>query len=355
MHATLPRVATAVAAPSTATPSGVFGATLVLLRAQTLHSNDSVPLPNDFLGKPTASGGMRKTGLGLGGRKKTMDEILRDVMNDALVARDRGEKPDMDFVYKNAQARIYEEEYGEKPPSTKSNHRQHIPFPPRDDVRRLTPLTIYDDDPWPLRPSEQASETPDETGTTRYAAKTDDGGGAGDGGGGTAAAAATAADGSGKSSSSSSGASGMSVQEAFLDSADELAHWEKRYLEFLRSHSLPLRRALPIFADLYKHLTHRLVRAERRYMRARDAVVGAGIACPGFFAASEKRIERVRKVYVETHKSLTQQNYEPMRIRKSFTGKIIAMSAAEFEAWLEKDREERHTEFAGMSGSEASS
>jgi hypothetical protein len=299
----------------------------LLLQQAKIHdpANEPLPLPNDMLGPKKDR---------TAGSKSTMDEILRHVMNDALAARDRGEKPDMDFVYKNAQEKIYEEEHGEKPPSTKSNHFQHIPFPPREEVRRLTPFTLYDDDPWPVKPGEQLSETPDERGKTKFEPKV--------------------ADGEEEQQKvveeqiEDEATKKQKVQDAFLDCSDELAHWEKKYLIFLRDYPLGLRRALPIYADLYKHLTHRLVRAERRYIRARNAVVGAGVASPNFFAATEKRVERCRKVYVETHKSLTQQNYDPTKIRKSFTGKILSMDAAQFEEWMDSDRDERNADFANM-------
>lgn len=312
-----------------------------------IHSKSTLPLPNDFLGKSRTleeESARRKAG-----QKKTMDDILRDVMNDALAARDRGEQPNMDFVYKTAQERIYEEEYGEKPPTSKSNHRQHIPFPPRENLRRIVPVTLFDSDPWPLKEGERVYEACDEEGkeivspkTEAAPAKTQQGGGGGD-------AAAEAEE------EEVAIVEKKDVEEQFLDSADELAHWERKYIDFIRGYPLGLRRTLPLYIDCYKHLTHRLARAERRFIQSRDGVVSAGVASPKFFAATERRVDRVRKIYIETHKSLTQQNYDPTKIRKAVTGKLLEMSEAEFEAWLERDRDERNEDFANMRGEEADS
>jgi hypothetical protein len=145
---------------------------------------------------------------------------------------------------------------------------------------------------------------------------------------------------------------GRSVRDRFLDAQDELAHWEREYLVFLRTYPVGLRRALPLYHEHYKHLTHRLVRAECRYLERRDAVVSAGIATPKFYALTEGRIERVRAVYVETHRALTQPNYDPTKVPGATTGAVIPLNEAQFDEWVNDDRATRNEIFAELAENE---
>lgn len=243
-------------------------------------------------------------------KKRSIDDVLNEVMTAALAARDRGEQPDMDFVYRTTQEKLYENEHGEKPPSKDNNFKQHIPPAPTN-MRRLTPLTLFDDDPWPVvaEPDAKADAAPAAEGDEPKVEVRDV----------------------------------HSAIADFADATDEYAFWEQRYLEFLRDHPLGLRRALPMLTEHYKHLTHRFLRAERRFIASRDKAVGLGAKLdPKMYSKTEARIQRGRKMFVETHKSISQTTYDPVNMNKAFSGKILKMTAEEFEAWKAEDRDERN-------------
>ncbi|KPA86193.1 putative mitochondrial hypothetical protein [Leptomonas pyrrhocoris] len=308
-------------------------------------------------------------------RKRSMDAILGDVLHDALLMRDMGEKPTSDFVYKRTQERVYEEEYGRKPPSAKETASQCVPFPPDFHMHRLLPLfgdvtaaadgaepvvseaktdaadtaqrpatqapiytknhmnvhTLVPPDPWPER-----SVTPANPVWTRRDLEED---------------------------KNKTGGKGLKEWEErmfaprphydlpgeFLDAMDELAYWERRFLVFLRAVPISQRRSLPFLHEWYRLLVHRVVRAERRYIRVRDALLSKSKASAAVFAQTEKVIDDVRSYYAETHRSLASPNYDPLRMKKSVLAPVLRMTDAEFEEWQEEQRQRRNALVAELS------
>lgn len=269
-------------------------------------------------------------------RKRTMDDVLRDVIDEALAARDRGENPTSDFVYKRTQERMYEAEHGRPPPSKDKQYLSHIPPEPKQDLRRLAPTnSLFDEDPWP-QPCFSAFQH------TQNFVRDVYGGGGRDDNSAPAAGAAAAISGNGASASVPEGADREELVRNFSDAVDELGYWELQYVKFLRGHSLGLRRALPLLVEQYKMLTHRLIRAERRLLAARDRAVGLGLKLdPKDYAGAETWFERVRKIYSETHKSLAQTSYDPTRMNRTVTGPLLKMNEEEFEKWIDECRVER--------------
>jgi hypothetical protein len=256
-------------------------------------------------------------------KRKTLDDVLKNVLDEALAARDRGENADSDFVYKRTHEKMYEAEYGRAPPSKSNTHLNHIPPEPATDVRRLVPVDLFDDDPWP-QPSWSAYKEIGE----KTASKDD---------------AAGAASSEGSEVEVEAAAVERDPVADFSDAADEIGHWEVRYVEFLRNHTLGLRRTLPVLVEQYKLLTHRLLRAERRFLNARDKAVGSGKRLePKDYAVTEAIIERIRKIYSETHKSLTQNSYDPTNMNRSVTGALLQMTPEQYEDWKTEVREERN-------------
>ena len=300
-------------------------------------------------------------------RKRSMDAILGDVLHDALRLRDMGEKPTTDFVYKRTQERMYEEEYGKKPPTAKETAAHHIPFPPDFHLHRLLPLfgdatttatadddsadakgrpakptavytknhmnvyTLVPPDPW----SERAI-TPENPVWTRRDVEADH---------------------------QKTGGKGLKEWEErmfaprpgydlageFLDAMDELAYWERQFLIFVRVVPLSQRRSLPFLHEWYRLLVHRVVRAERRYIRVRDALLPRSKASAAVFAETEKLVENVRAYYAETHRSLSSANYDPLRMKKSLLAPILRMTDAEFDEWQEEQRRKRNALVAKLS------
>ena len=264
-------------------------------------------------------------------RKKTsMDDILNDVLLDAVAARDRGERPDMDYVYKKTQEKCYEAEHGRPPPSKNANYEQHLPMPPDVTVRRLIPLTMYDDDPFqtlpqfdvsPVQPPQQEASS---TTTMRDPAAANDDAG-------TRGGATTPITSLSRAPPSAEAVEALACE--LISSLDEIVYWEEMSLDFIRDYPLGLRRALPLLQDQYKHLAHRYYKAEQRFLKARNAFVGSGAGMSTqVYAMTEDRVERARLYIVETHKSLT-SNYDPLRMKKSFTGKVLSLSEAQYGEW----------------------
>jgi hypothetical protein len=311
-------------------------------------------------------------------RRRSMDSILGDVLHDALRLRDMGEKPTAEFVYKRAQERIYEEEYGKKPPSAKETAAQYIPFPPDFHMHRLLPLfgdatsaeappeeasapcsagddagagaaqrpskpsTVYmknhmnmyallPPDPWPER-----AITPENPVWTRRAVEED---------------------------KQKTGGKRLREWEErmfaprpghdftgeFVDAMDELAHWEKQFLVFVRVAPISQRRSLPFLHEWHRFLVHRVVRAERRYIRIRDALLSQTKASAALFARTEELVEDVRGYYAETHRSLSSPNYDPLRMKKSVLAPVLRMTDAEFDEWQEVRRQKRNALAAELS------
>lgn len=302
-------------------------------------------------------------------RKRTADAILGDVLHDALLLRDMGEKPTTDFVYKRTQERMYEEEYGRKPPTAKENAAKYIPFPPDFHLHRLLPLygehdsaeavsqapssaeagtgaedaaqrpaaaapvytknamhtyALVAPDPWPER-----AVTPANPVWTRRDVETD---------------------------KEKTGGAGFREWEArmygprpgydlsgeLVDAMDELGHWEVQLLQFLRDAPLSQRRSLPFLHEWYRLLVHRVIRAERRYIRIRDALVADAKVSSALYKRTEQPVDAIRSYYAEAHRSLSSPNYDPQRMKKSALAPLMRMTAAEFDEWRAVQRQRRN-------------
>jgi hypothetical protein len=265
-------------------------------------------------------------------RKKTMDNILGDILEDALRMRDAGKKPDMDFIYKQTQERVYEAEHGQKPPSQKERNAKYIPFPPDFNLHRLQQVNL--DDPWPER-----AITPENPVLNNNEAERD---------------------------KQHNGGKLLKAQELmfqpregrdpvdeFSDAVDELSHWELKFVEFVRHVPVEQRRTLPLLHEYYRHFTHRLMRAERRFIATRDYALSLSKASSDAFKRSEDRVERVRSFYAATHKSLSSPNYDPVKMRqRDVIGRLIAMNPTEFDEWKAAELEAKNLLIADFRPSE---
>lgn len=284
-------------------------------------------------------------------RRRTVDNILGDVLNDALRLRDVGKKPNVDFIYKRTQERLYEEEYGKKPPSAKEHAAKYIPFPPDFHLHRILPLfpendrnrpeeshflgastsspectTLFQevhDDPWPERcisPTNpvwtKGEEEVDKKENNGMKLKEWE-------------------------EKLFSPRKGFDVVGEFLDAADELAYWEAQLLHFFRSVPLTQRRSLPYLHEWHRMFVHRTIRAERRYTATRNAALASVKASSVLFKRTEEVIDRVRAIYAEAHRSLSSANYDPLRIKKSALAPFMKMSSLGFEEWKEIEKQRR--------------
>ncbi|KAK7197180.1 hypothetical protein NESM_000663300 [Novymonas esmeraldas] len=308
-------------------------------------------------------------------RKRSADAILGDVLHDALLLRDMGEKPTTDFIYKRTQERLYEEEYGRKPPSAKENAAKFIPFPPDFNLHRLMPLfadrgddstaaaaaaasssssssadptlddaacrpvtpppvytknfmnthSVAAPDPWPER-----AVTPANPVWTRRDVEADK--------------AKTGGRGLLEWEERMYGPRpGYDLHGEFLDAMDELGHWEVQLLHFLRVVPLSQRRTLPYLHEWYRLLVHRVIRAERRYLCIRDAAVAHVKASSSLFQRTEQPIDAVRSYYAEAHRSLASANYDPLRMKKSALAPLMRMTDEEFAEWQQVQRQRRNS------------
>ncbi|ESL07125.1 hypothetical protein TRSC58_05192 [Trypanosoma rangeli SC58] len=258
-------------------------------------------------------------------RKRTVDSIFGDVLHDALKLRDMGHKPDADFVYKRTQERMYEEEYGHKPPSAKDHAAKYVPFPPDLGLNRLVPLEdIVGEDPWPAR-----AITVENPVWTRRRVEED----RVKNGGAQLRAWEKKMFGPRE---------GFDPCGEFVDAIEELGYWEERFVKFIREVPLPQRRTLPLLHEIYRYITHRLVRAERRYIGTRDAALKKARASPSVYKMTEANIDHIRGLYSETHRSLSSPNYDPVRMKKSLTGPLLQMNEAEFEEWKNVRKHQRN-------------
>ncbi|EPY31050.1 hypothetical protein STCU_03653 [Strigomonas culicis] len=284
-------------------------------------------------------------------RKRTMDAILRRRAARRLKLRDMGPAADRrTFVYKKTQERAYEEEYGHKPPSATDHAMKYIPFPPDLHLHRLIPLHpledegdggrdtrhglhrchVLPDDPWP----ERAITTANPVWTKRMHAADQE-----------------RRKGKGYTEHEDrlyNPRAGCDPSSELLDAMDELAYWEEHLLTFLREAPLPLRRTLPYLHEYYRFAVHRTVRAEKRYMRCRDAVVVARKASTDLFRRSELPVERVRSFYGEAHRSLASPNYDPLRMKKSALAPLMKMTVEEFGQWKADRKAEREALLAEL-------
>lgn len=301
-------------------------------------------------------------------RKRTADAILGDVLHDALRLRDMGHKPTADFVYKRTQERMYEEEYGRKPPSSKENAAKYIPFPPDFHLHRLLPLyggdsaaatacpkpsggedqpqasnsptytknsmhthVLMEDDPWPER-----SICPQNPVWTRQRVEQDK-------------QRTNGKDFKAWEELMYNPREGCDLTGEFIDAMDELAHWHVRFLSFLRDVPLSQRRSLPFLHEWHRLLVHRVIRAERRYMRVRDVALAKLKAAPSLHTRTELAVEEVRAIYAEAHRSLASPNYDPLRMKKSALAPFMRMSRDEFAEWREVQRQRRNSIVADFS------
>nr|CCC93170.1 conserved hypothetical protein [Trypanosoma congolense IL3000] len=233
-----------------------------------------------------------------------------------------GQKPTADFVYKRTQERMYEEEYGHKPPTGSETAAKHVPFPPDFTLRRLVPWEV--DDPWPRR-----AITPENPVWTRRQVEED--------------RAATGGRRLREWEAKTFGPrEGFDVVGELTDSMDELAHWEEVFVRFIREAPLPQRRTLPLLHEHYRFLVHRLIRAERHYIATRDVTLAKIHASCNVYKMSEDVVSRVRALYSETHRSLSSPNYDPTRMKKSVTGPLLQMSEDEFEEWKNVQKHRRN-------------
>ena len=257
--------------------------------------------------------------------KKTMDGILNDVMTEAIAQRDKGEKVDSEYINRRFHERVFEQEYGRPAPSKQTAHLHHIPMLPEENVRRLTPFTLFDQDPWPQRsfasPADRKREA--EQGTAAVPPPTAD------------------ANPPPPPAGSTNALAEINPKDEFLDAFDEIAFWELKYIDFLRDVPLGQRRSLPIFFDMYKHLTHRLVRAENRFIAARERLLGKAKIRPSSYAATERVVQQVRDIYVETHKSLQRRSYDPLKAKHCVSGQLMQLSPQQYVEWKEIQRRER--------------
>ncbi|KAG5466810.1 hypothetical protein LSCM1_00987 [Leishmania martiniquensis] len=324
--------------------------------------SSAIPVPDTDLGKdvdPLSSSRNRRRNR----RKRTADAILGDVLHDALLLRDMGEKPTADFVYKRTRERMYEAEYGRKPPSAGENAAKFIPFPPDFHLHRLLPLfkdceddaagsaptdsascgaarpaaparvrtknfmntyALLPPDPWPER-----AVTPDNPVWTRHQVALD----------------MERTGGRGLKEWEEriySPRPGYDVYGEFLDAMDELGHWEVQLIQFLRVVPLSQRRSLPFLHEWYRLLVHRVVRAERRYLRIRDVALAKSNASTALFKRTEQLVDNIRSYYAEAHRSLASANYDPLRMKKSALAPLMRMTDKEFAEWQEVQRQRRN-------------
>lgn len=346
-------------------------------------------------------------------RRRSVDTILGDVLHDALKLRDMGHKPTADFVYKRSQERMYEEEYGQKPPSAKDHAVKYIPFPPDLRLHRLLPLEKSSDnsssgngvtdeetpgnttrysknymhtyrflpeDPWPERAITRGNPVWTKRMVAEDAQKT---------------SGAALKDWERRMYAPRSG---YDVAGEFCDGMDELAYWEAQLLLLLRGAPLSQRRSLPYLHEFYRMYVHRAIRAEKRFIAARnaaltisfrpsssssssgapaktdeqkkeeqieeilhgdgtgslahDAKAAAAQRTPGgknFFNRTEESVERIRAIYAEAHRSLSSPNYDPVRMKKSALAPFMKMTDVEFQDWQNVQKQRRNAIIAELS------
>lgn len=404
-------------------------------------------------------------------KKKTMDDVLGDVLTEAIAMKDQGQKPDVDTIYKKTQERLYEAEYGRKAPSgnTQEIQRKYLPFPPVLSMYRLEPIVylategdiqmkdnrrestnismrkyispsayspappapassgslikmsfgkreedyftdidketqinnanVFElegqrksqqleafiashEDPWPIR-----SITIDNPILNRHDADLKEANRLRNRQNVERKIRSLEAElirlGQPTAQPNVDGKSveelqaevqslqddlatnpiylddhalmyaprlGFNPVEEFTDAVDEHFYWEQQFIQFIRDVPLWQRRSLPFLHEHYRLVTHRLVRAEARFIACRDKALASVRAGPKLFAETEARIDRSRILCADTHKSLSSPNYDPMRMKKkSLAGTLMAMSENAFADWLADERAAKNTLIASLS------
>eukprot|EP00758_Cryptobia_borreli_P005501 Tbor_TRINITY_DN4898_c0_g1::TRINITY_DN4898_c0_g1_i1::g.1246::m.1246 len=271
-----------------------------------------------------------------GRRKRSMDSVMDGVFSEAKAMKDKGKGPDIQYIYLKTQEMIYESEHGRKPPSSNTDEIQkYLPFPPDLHMRRLEPLPS--EDPWPARAitlenpvlSNLEIKKRDEELVAAMEEREKDGN--------------PVRDDEDKFWDDKrrmyAPRIGICPVQEFTDSIEEHYYWEEKNVEFVREVPLWQRRSLPFLHEHYRILTHRMLRAENRFIHCRDAALTKIKGSASLFAKTEERIDRSRKLLAETHKSLSSPNYNPVRMKKkSLIGLIMSMSDEEYKEWLALER-----------------
>ncbi|CCW69432.1 unnamed protein product [Phytomonas sp. Hart1] len=283
-------------------------------------------------------------------RFRSVDTILGDIVNEAIHLRDKGEKPNTDFIYKRTQERIYEAEYGRKPSGAKECASKYLPFPPDPHLRRIFPMydeeveikggskmgglglrNFLPEDPWPERAITTANPV-----WSRRMVEIDD----------------RENDGKGLKEWEDrlfNPREGFDLLGEFTDAVDELRHWMCELISFLREVPITQRRTLPFLHEWHRFLVHRLVRAERRYGQVRDAALAHSKASTALYKRTEELLDYVREIYIEAHRSLSSPNYDPFRMKKSVIASFMKMNNSEFEEWKEEQTRQHNIMIADLS------
>jgi len=230
-------------------------------------------------------------------KQPSVEAILGNVFEEVLKARDRGETLSEEDVQRRAYEQTHEAVMGKKAFTADEKWRQSLPREPIRDLRRLVPLTLLDDDPFPVH---ARAPMP-----------------------GPAAPAAA-------------------VVGRFIDAVDELAHWEAQLYEYLRGHPVAMRRALPLLMEHYTVLAHRLKDAMLHFGAARDAVGACdAVKMPqALYSQAEAFALLPRDAIVETGKSLS-GTFDPVRFAKAKTGRIMKLSDGDWRSWKGERRAEQ--------------
>lgn len=284
-------------------------------------------------------------------RAMSMDDVLGDVLTEAMKQKDQGVKPDMEFIYKTTQERIYEAEHGRKPPSgnTEQIQKKYLPFPPDLNMTRLEPNACLpiEDDPWPIRAITLSNPVLSRADADRKEAWQQ----------------------SERERRKRAGnpvradeeefwtdhqrmylpREGFDLVSEFTDAIDEHFHWEQEYVRFIREAPLWQRRSLPLLHEHYRTVSHRLVRAEIRFIACRDKALASIKGSSSLYKRTEDRIDRSRMICADTHKSLSSPNYDPIRMKKkSFAGHLMSLSEKEYKDWIEEERTRKNSLIAEM-------
>ena len=251
-------------------------------------------------------------------QKQSVDTILNDVLQESLKMRDQGKKPDAEFVYNKVQRRFYESQHGRKAPSSGSLSQKYVPYPPDFSLYRVVPFDFAAEDPFPARAITPYNPVPtkkERQDREAHFAQQDD--------------------------KMYSHPEGRDVVGVFVDAVDELQHWTFQYVDFIRDAPLWQRRSLPLLHELYRYVAHRLLRAENFYIAARDRAAAKVQASSSLFAATEDRVDQVRMLCSETHRSLASVGYDPLRMKKTLTCSLLSMTPSEYREWKDIDNEKK--------------
>ena len=268
-----------------------------------------------------------------GQRRKTIDTIMGDILEKSMDHRKEEKPPDMTEIYDQASAKMYKDEYGQEPPSQQRDHHKFIPLPPNVYMMQVSQFELYDEDPAPERSITRENPVMTREMQVNYEDKKKRG---------VELTDAEKLMDEVRERSIHTFDGPVDHKARFVDAIEELGYWELRYLQFLRDCPVGLRRTLPMQHEHYRHLTHRIVRANDHFITCRNDAMREIRGSSRLYADTEDRIARTRQMYTETFKSLANLQADPAKMKRWFTGKIINMSAAEWEEWQEDDRRARN-------------